>query len=468
MLDATKPQNVSYCFPFWARDEQIKLNIQNVKERIAPCYELRTEPCAIVCYGPTLNDTWEKVRDFKYVMTCSGAHRFLIDRGIVPTWHVEVDPREHKCLLVGEPHKDVEYLVASACSPKLFEHLNGYNVKMWHVFDTQEEGLRILPNGEWALFGGCGAGLRCMVLARFLGFTEQHIFGMDGCESDKYGKHAGAHPNQPKSHELCEYGGRTWKTTPAMLEAARQTPHEMNQLPDVKATFYGDGLVQAMMKDHKPSKVAQGFALSKKPLISEQYRKLNTLLHQTNIAYGVGGARHAPTVKRLCESLNTTSVLDYGCGKGYLAKELAFPIWEYDPAIPGKDASPRPADIVLCTDVLEHIEPDCLHAVLADLRRCMKKVGYFVIHTGPAHKTLADGSNTHKIQEGEEWWRKRLSQIFEIGTIMKVGQELHVVLGPGKKDMKAGLVETLVTGDRDEQVRDEEGCGAGTPEGACR
>ena len=45
---------------------------------------------------------------------------------------------------------------------------------------------------------------------------------------------------------------------------------------------------------------------------------------------------------------------------------LTFEIKEYDPAIPGKDSLPEPADIVVCSDVLEHIEPNYLLNVLVD------------------------------------------------------------------------------------------------------
>jgi hypothetical protein len=451
-LDATKPQPVQYCIPLWLRDQQIRVNTARVRGRIAAHYEKRSDPVAIVCYGPSLNQTWEKVRDFKFTMTCSGAHRFLIDRGSTSTWHVEVDPRKHKVDLVGAPHKDVEYLIASTCHPDYFKHLDGFNVKLWHVFDPHEDSVRVLPAGEWALKGGCGAGLRAMTIARFFGFTDLHVFGMDGSEGLENdpaptGKHAGTHPNQAKTFQLCEYppgSGIRYRTTPAFLEAARQTWHELDEMPDVTARFYGEGLVQAMSRDYrrKPSpvrKTEELIAFSKLELISDEYRGLNARLHEENLAYGVGGGRHAPMVIRLRESCGVTSVLDYGCGKGGLAKELPFPIWEYDPAIPGKQESPRPADLVVCTDVLEHVEPDKIDFVIADLARCTLKVGYFVIHTGPSKKTLADGRNSHILQRERAWWEKRLSRSFDVGKITERGKELHVVVAPKtiKKEKKA-------------------------------
>lgn len=432
-LDADAPTNVEYCIPTWLRDEQIKRAIARPIKRIKEHHALRTDPIALVCYGPSLNDTWEEIKRFKYVMSCSGAHKFLIERGIVPTWHVEVDPRAHKVQLIGPPHPDVEYLIASTCHAAVFDHLKDYNVSLWHVFDATEDAQRMLPAGEWALTGGCSVGLRTMTIARFLGFTEQHIFGMDGCEG-KSGKHAAAHPSQPKGYALVEYpkgSGVEWKTTSSMFEVARGTWHELDQMPDVKPTFYGEGLVQTMFKEYVPKPVEKKRAIlgwAKPETISATYKDLNRQLHETNLAYGIGGQRHAELVMKIARNLGTTSILDYGCGKGYLAKHIPFPIWEYDPAIPGKDESPRPADLVVCTDVLEHIEPDHIIPVLADLQRVTKKVGYFTINTGPAGKFLADGRNAHLIQNDKQWWKNRLKVFFTVAQMLEKGPELHVIV----------------------------------------
>lgn len=430
LLDHTQKQEVTYCIPLWLRDEQIKLAIARVPGRIQG-QDPRTDDVAIVCFGPSLNDTWEKISGYKYIITCSGAHKFMMDRGVMPTHHVEVDPREHKVTLIGEPHIGTEYLIASTCHPKVFDHLDGQNVTLWHVFDNQEDALRTLPRGEWALTGGCSVGLRALTIAYFLGFRNLHVFGMDGSEGAT-GKHAAEHPSQPKKHSLCEYDGVTYKTTPAMLEAARSTWHELDQMPGVNATFYGEGLVQHMARNYKANPIAKEKAkpgLRKPELISADYADQNRRLHRDNLAYGVGGGKHAEVVKKLCEKLQTKSVLDYGCGKGYLAKALDWPIWEYDPAVPGKEASPRPADICVCTDVLEHIEPDKLRFVLDDLRRVTKRIGYFTIHTGPAVKKLADGRNAHLIQQDAKWWKHKLKKFFPGVSIQQKGVELHVVVG---------------------------------------
>jgi len=412
---------ISYCVENWVKIEQVKANIAAVKGRIQAASELRSDPIALVNFGPSLNDTWEKIREFKFVMTCSGAHKFCVERGIIPTWDVNVDPRPHKVGLMGPPQKETEYLVASTCSPKLVEHLAGFKISLWHIFDNEEEGFRIIPHGDWQVTGGCSVGVRTMTLARFLGFTDLHIFGMDG-NFGASGTHAAEHPNSPKNPYALEYDGKEYQTTPSMLEAVKNTWHELDMLKDVKATFYGEGLTQAMAKNYKRKEIKEGaqvfIAFNKPELISAEYRDLNRRLHNDNLAYGVGAGRHAETVTKLVKILAKKTefvrVLDYGCGKGYLAKALPFPIDEYDPAVPGKEDSPRPADLVCCLDVLEHIEPDRLDFVLDDLRRCTKQLAFLVIHTGASKKFLSDGRNSHLIMEGEAFWRERLGKFFDV------------------------------------------------------
>lgn len=438
-IDFNTANKVSYCIDTRLRDEQIKINLNKVKERFQPSEGKRKEPIAVVCFAPSLNDTWEQLKDFKYIMTCSGAHKFLIDRGIIPTYHVDLDPREHKIKILGTPHNNVEYLIASTIHPKYLDYLNEHNckAKLWHIFANEEDGARVLPRGEWLVTGGSSVGLRCITLARLMGFTDLHVFGMDGNVRES-GSHTDAHPNAPKEHYETEYNGKKYLTTPSMLHCAKETPKELDQMPDVTVKFYGEGLLQDMMKDYIPSYKGQfDIAYNKPELISEQYKKLNWQLHQDNPMYGMGGVKHTDTVLKLSKQLNTTSILDYGCGKGQLAKSLPFPIWEYDPAIPEKSELPKPADIVICTDVLEHIEPDKLNFVLEDLKRVTKKVAYLVISTRKAVKTYSNGQNTHLIVQGKEWWEKKLSKFFDIGTMIEKTDvsELHIVVAPKTKPM---------------------------------
>ena len=161
--------------------------------------------------------------------------------------------------------------------------------------------------------------------------------------------------------------------------------------------------------------------------ITPEYLEQNRALHAKG-NYGVSGQRWAPTMHQICAKVGSRDVLDYGCGQRTLERALGFPIRNYDPCIPGLDAEPQPADIVACTDVLEHIEHDCLDAVLDDLKRVVRKVGFFVIANRPAKKILPDGRNAHLIQEGVEWWKPKLEQRFHVALVKEMEGEFLVIV----------------------------------------
>lgn len=151
-------------------------------------------------------------------------------------------------------------------------------------------------------------------------------------------------------------------------------------------------------------------------LISPEYRAQLRLLHTSERGLGHSGRKHAAEVLAVAAWCGARSILDYGCGAGTLAKALAetlppawpFETWpdvrQYDPAVPGRDTLPDEADLVVCTDVLEHVEPERLQTVVRHLRRLTRRAAFFVIATTPGSKTLPDGRNAHLIvREAEPW-----------------------------------------------------------------
>jgi hypothetical protein len=82
----------------------------------------------------------------------------------------------------------------------------------------------------------------------------------------------------------------------------------------------------------------------------------------------------------------------------------------YDPGIPADSALPAPADLVVCTDVLEHIEPEHLDAVLAHIFRLAQRAVFLQIALFPAKKTLPDGRNAHLIVQPANWWLDKIGK----------------------------------------------------------
>jgi hypothetical protein len=148
-------------------------------------------------------------------------------------------------------------------------------------------------------------------------------------------------------------------------------------------------------------------------LISPGYRETQRVMHQDPRGYGEHGDHWAPTVIDLARRFGAFSILDYGAGQGSLGKALRMAglhCRDYDPAVPGWDQPPGFADLVVSTDVLEHIEPDRLDAVLAHIRGLARKAVFLVISTRPAQKRLPNGNNAHLIIEGKQWWRARVQR----------------------------------------------------------
>jgi len=166
-------------------------------------------------------------------------------------------------------------------------------------------------------------------------------------------------------------------------------------------------------------------------VISEAYREEQQNLHK-NPSYGSASIMYAPMVSDVINTFKATDVLDYGAGKGRLSQNLTvdhdIKITMYDPAIPQFSEIPEPHELVVCIDVLEHIEPEYLDAVLDDLQRLTKRIGIFTIHTGPAIKVLSDGRNAHLTQESPDWWLPKIMKRFNLKTMNATSNGFHVIV----------------------------------------
>lgn len=145
-------------------------------------------------------------------------------------------------------------------------------------------------------------------------------------------------------------------------------------------------------------------------LTSGKYRKQLHNMHKET-KWGGDGKKHVDTVVNVINKHGYASILDYGCGRGTLNKALTYAmpslrVSEYDPGIAAKAALPKPAPFVVCTDVLEHVEPDKIAAVLEHLRVLAGDRAYFVIATREANAVLPDGRNAHLTVQPAEWWVK--------------------------------------------------------------
>lgn len=148
-------------------------------------------------------------------------------------------------------------------------------------------------------------------------------------------------------------------------------------------------------------------------LISDSYAKLLHEMHTKKKTFG-----NRADLKGLDEWIKTyhiRSILDYGCGKGNLVRTLKerYPEMEimgFDPAIPEFKTLPETSpDLIVCTDVLEHVEPDKIDNVLTYIFGTCR-VAYLTIACYPAKKGLPDGRNAHILVKDKQWWLDAINE----------------------------------------------------------
>ncbi|MEQ9411656.1 MAG: hypothetical protein RIK87_28335 [Fuerstiella sp.] len=140
------------------------------------------------------------------------------------------------------------------------------------------------------------------------------------------------------------------------------------------------------------------------PQLRDQYAQLHSAEQ-----YGAGSARFALHIQACISDLKPRHILDYGCGQSLLGRELDLgtaTYHRYDPAIAEIAEVPvRAADLVINTDVMEHIPKPDLSEVLAHQRSLSAHV-FFNIATRKASQYLPSGENAHcTIMTAQQWLR---------------------------------------------------------------
>lgn len=168
-------------------------------------------------------------------------------------------------------------------------------------------------------------------------------------------------------------------------------------------------------------------------MISNEYVEQNRKLHAERADYGTSGASYAREVAALMIACGAKDALDYGCGKQTLSNSLPqFKFTDYDPCIEGLDAMPDPHDVVVSTDVAEHVEPEFVDDYLDDLKHLTKKALFLVVACRPARKTLPDGRNAHLTVHPPAWWLAKLLERFNLQSFNNYGGSFRAVLTPSE------------------------------------
>ena len=156
---------------------------------------------------------------------------------------------------------------------------------------------------------------------------------------------------------------------------------------------------------------------------------------------GISLAPLVPTLIHVTKENNCKTLLDYGCGKAIpydkercREVDLRNPIQElcslesfdlYDPAYEKYAELPdKKYDIVVCTDVLEHIAEQDIDYVLTQILSRSNKVVFLNISCRPAVKHFKEGKfkgkNVHISVFDPSWWGHKIGNIWNNFNHLKI------------------------------------------------
>lgn len=132
------------------------------------------------------------------------------------------------------------------------------------------------------------------------------------------------------------------------------------------------------------------------------------------------------------------SILDYGAGKNHMVERFIAPgaaiRHRFDPAIPEISAIPLPRyDLIINTDVLEHLDEDEIGAVLEDIRSHCEDA-LFLVDTCEAKTFLPNGENAHATVRSAQWWLSHIGEIFPDSELVGAADEKALI-----RSWKAGF-----------------------------
>ena len=151
----------------------------------------------------------------------------------------------------------------------------------------------------------------------------------------------------------------------------------------------------------------------------EEYKRLHT---DTTMFPGKSVVKYAHHIRSIVRDNKCKTLLDYGCGKGYLY-ELNHPYAEeklgktlqdflniskvtcYDPGVEKFSKLPdERSDLVIAVDVMEHIPAQDLEWVVDTILSYADKAVFFNVACCEALKIFSNGKNVHVTVEKPNWW----------------------------------------------------------------
>tara|TARA_R110000744_G_scaffold367107_1_gene476453 strand:- start:831 stop:1727 length:897 start_codon:yes stop_codon:yes gene_type:complete len=195
------------------------------------------------------------------IFAIKGAHDWLIQElSIIPDICVFLDPQDHmidRIQMAGQwpaTHRGTVYMLASQCSPKMFDHLSDQKVVIWHALSNIGE--KSFLNGQLMVGGGTTSGLRTFNLAYLMGFKKFHLYGFDSCNKSETDttKRINIHTGGDHSVKIIKVNcnDKDHWCNPAMAGQANEFQDMIKMFGgDIRIKVYGEGLISSLMEERK-------------------------------------------------------------------------------------------------------------------------------------------------------------------------------------------------------------------------
>ena len=139
---------------------------------------------------------------------------------------------------------------------------------------------------------------------------------------------------------------------------------------------------------------------------------------ETGNFLGLSVLNHVKDIGRLVKEVDAKTVLDFGCGRGdayrsphKIHHQWGLPrasVYLYDPAFHHAPMPTGEFDLVVCSDVLEHIPEDEVPEFIHRLCKHARKAVWASVCCRPAKKVFpGTDTNLHVTVKSFDWWKDR-------------------------------------------------------------
>jgi len=388
------------------------------------CRDAFEERALIVGGGPSLADNTAMIRKMAeehVVIAVNGASKFLSERGIEVDFQFIMDARpENANLIDPDAHN---YMLASQCHPALFNLVPEARTEMVHLNSPDIENnfstVQRTAGGYTLIGGGGSVGNSALCLAHAMGHRDLHVFGFDSSVAGQ-DRHAYEQPmNEGEPLIQMRLGNRAyWMsfTMAVQYDYFFAIEEELKKL-GTKITVYGDGILPERWR--MKQKAAAMTEAEKYEIVWDcpDYGRMSPaeqIVHvidgwlppEADVAdFGCGSGRAAV---KLTEKGHDVKLIDFvENSRDEAAMSLPFIKADLSRSIPGV------WQFGYCCDVMEHIPPENVSLVLANIANAVIKGCLFRIEFEPdAFGPVLLGTQLHLSVHDHIWWSEELARHF--------------------------------------------------------